>query len=455
MTTPQTLPPEFQFITSSTGPNVTPLPLRQNNSMPGNLNPGSIVTSSSTVHPPQVVPRRSPPRVIRNGSNNTDPFPNRSISPINLGQEGRSVPKSEALNSVTPHQHSSTPSGRPTLNLNGSHSVRVHSPPRITISGKKPEDERKSPRHLVINGSNVSSNPVGNSSSIPSLNNLGYITPNDANAQVRRVHTPSKIMTPPKIAIYGPSMSLHDAEAEEYPLSESPESPTFVPQNLVDGITQLGPRLRGLDKWTAFSKVYPNNTISFTIRVNDQGALPKSYMDNEDTGSGNWYSSDESNNYGARVLIQPNKPNVFVQEISERNKSGNGVAIYATYNRHVNILWITADLEIYRFEPEIPGGDYEQRAIDGGLSGMFASCLPTYSYIPHRLEKWQCLYNPDKIDGLQCEDYALLYILRRIKGLGHEDAITDMVIKTSELIDEDILLTQNLKQEMLQAQFNL
>ena len=43
-----------------------------------------------------------------------------------------------------------------------------------------------------------------------------------------------------------------------------------------------------------------------------------------------------------------------------------------------------------------------------------------------------------------------------LRVLGHEDAITDMVIKApSELTDEDILLTQNLNQQMLQAQFTL
>ncbi len=454
MTTPQGLPNEFQFITSPIGHNVIPSSPGQNSPIPGNQNLGSKVSSSSTVRPPQIVPRRSPPRVTQNGSNNQDSFPHRSVSPISLVAEGGPVTNSKTLNGFSHHQYTSNSSTRQTPSLNGSHSVGVHSPPRITISVKRSDEERKSPPS-VVNGSNMSSNIVGYSNPIPTINNLSPVASNDINAPVRRVHTPSKIMTPPRIAIYGPSMSLHDTETGDYTLSESPESPMIIPQQLVDGITQPGPRLRGLQKWTAFSKLYPNNTISFTIRVNDQGAVPKSYVDNEDTGAGNWYASDESSNYGARVLIQPNDPDAFVEEISKRNKSGNGVAIYATYNRHVNILWITADLEIYRFEPEVPGGDYEQRAIDGGLSGMFASCLSTYSYIPHRLEKWQCLYNPDKIDGLQCEDYALLYILRRIKGFGHEDAITDMVIKTSELTDEDILLTQNLNQQMLQAQFTL
>jgi hypothetical protein len=455
MTTPQSLSNEFQFISLSTRPNPTPLPPMQNSPVAINLNAGSGASSGSTVGPPQVVPRRSPPRVTRYGSNNTESGTHRSISPISLAAEGGSAARSEPFKGVSQHQYSSTPIISQTSNPNGSRSARADSPPRITIPGKRLEDERKSPLPSIVSGSNMSTNVVANSIPIPSLNSLSYVTSNGVNPPVRRVPTPSKIMTPPKIAIYGPAMSLHDTDTREYTLSESPESPTFVPQHLIDGITQPAPRLRGLDKWTAFSKLYPNNTIAFTIRVNDQGALPKSYVDNEDTGSGNWYSSDESNSYGARVLIQPNDPDVFVQEISKRNKSGNGVAIYATYNRHVNILWITADLEIYRFEPEVPGGNYEQRAIDGGLSGMFASCLPTYSYIPHRLEKWQCLYNPDKVDGLQCEDYALLYILRRIKGFNHEDAITDMVIKSSELTDEDILLTQNLNQLMLQARFTL
>ena len=237
------------------------------------------------------------------------------------------------------------------------------------------------------------------------------------------------------------SWSRHHSQLRAL-ISRLPPGPTSVPFDQL-----LTHRMRGLHKWEAFSLLYPDNTIPFTIRVNEQGDRPQSCVEENDTGSGSWYSINE--NHGARVLIEPNDPDKFVETIAQRVKSQHGVAIYTTYNRQINVIWVTADKEIYRYEPQVPGGDYEQRSIDGGLCGMFSSFLPGYTYVPHRLEAWQCPYNPNDTVGLQCEDYTVLYIIRRIKGLDHHQAVTDLVVKGEELISENAWLSQKLNHKML------
>ena len=280
---------------------------------------------------------------------------------------------------------------------------------------------------------------------------------------IRRVMTPPKIMTPPRVAIYSSAQSLNESDGDTPPPStssngilESPPlsawgtdleaspNPTSLPFD-----HSLMHRMRGLHKWEAFSLLYPDNTIPFTIRVNEQGDRPQSYVEENDTGSGSWYSTNE--NHGARVLIEPNEPDKFIEIIAQRIKSQHGVSIYTTYNRQINVIWITADKEIYRYEPQVPGGDYEQRSIDGGLCGMFSSFLPGYTYMPHRLEAWQCPYNPDDTTGLQCEDYTVLYVIRRIKGLDHHQAVTDLVVKGDELVAENAWLSQKLNHKILSS----
>jgi len=280
---------------------------------------------------------------------------------------------------------------------------------------------------------------------------------------IRRVMTPPKIMTPPRVAIYSSAQSLNESDGDTPPHSTSSngilESPPLSawgthleaspnPTSLPFEHSSMH-RMRGLHKWEAFSLLYPDNTIPFTIRVNEQGDRPQSYVEENDTGSGSWYSTNE--NHGARVRIEPNEPDKFIEIIAQRIKSHHGVSIYTTYNRQINVIWITANKEIYRYEPQVPGGDYEQRSIDGGLCGMFSSFLPGYTYMPHRLEAWQCPYNPDDTTGLQCEDYTALYVIRRIKGLDHHQAVTDLVVKGDELVAENSWLSQKLNHKILSS----
>jgi hypothetical protein len=353
----------------------------------------------------------------------------------------------------------------------------VISPPRIHLPGS-----------IVNRDSSIGSTASVSENTLLSKLNTGISCVTQYNNSIRRVMTPPRIMTPPKIQIYSAANALNDIEMSPIE-SRSPSQPTGSPSISawspylqsspeplsadIDTSTYYGGissvladreedslgirdthdvssvhRMRGLNKWEAFSLLYPHNTIPFTIRVNEQGARPESYMEQYDQGLGSWYATND--NYGGRVQIEPNDPDKFIEMIADHIKSGHGVGIYTTYNRQINVIWISADKEINRYEPQFPGGDYEQRSIDGGLSGLFSIFLPEYTYKPHRLEKWQCCYNPDTND-IQVEDYVTLYTVRRIKGMSHHDTVTNLIVEGDGLVSENTWLSRKLNSKMLKS----
>lgn len=152
----------------------------------------------------------------------------------------------------------------------------------------------------------------------------------------------------------------------------------------------------------------------------------------------NYFSPFSIEGAGASLQITRAKASCTV---AKSEAASRGVGIYTSYNTHANMVWVGEDKRIWRYEPQIPAGDEQQRCIDGALSGFFKTFLPQYRYFNHRLEDWQVVQGVRGRDRIHksdyfCQDYALLYLKRRARGLTHEEAAIDLVVKGDAVLKE-------------------
>ncbi len=191
-------------------------------------------------------------------------------------------------------------------------------------------------------------------------------------------------------------------------------------------------------KYQIFSHMYPDNTVPFLIRVSDQSLTPAD-EDKVDTGNGQWYQTDDG--YGARVKIMGGDEYKFFAAIEAKLTAKKGVGIFTTYNEHANMVWISPERQIWRYEPATPAGGTEQRSIDSALRMFYQLYMPSFRYNPHRLELWQCVQGVRGRNRIHksdyfCQDYSLLYLKRRAAGMSHEEAAFDMVAKGDSILQE-------------------
>lgn len=218
-------------------------------------------------------------------------------------------------------------------------------------------------------------------------------------------------------------------------------------------------------KYDLFSRIYPQATLPFTIRVNGI-TVPKPQKESDlgDNGQGAWYEVD---NYGARVKVIGGDEKSFFTAITAKlelppeepglspriTKLTRGVGIVLIYsNNHPNVLWITPEKEIWRYEPHYPFNNAEQRYIDSALTGFFKVYLPSFTYNPHKLRVDECVAavrGKNRIETVDylCEDYVLLYLMRRMKGMGHEEAAVSLVKEGDAILkeEEDLLYILGMK----------
>lgn len=189
-------------------------------------------------------------------------------------------------------------------------------------------------------------------------------------------------------------------------------------------------------KYDLFCDMYPNNTIACTLRITTQ---------NKDVyRGGKWYEDAEKN--GARIDVENGDPELLSQMVASQLFTSVGVGIMLEYDNHANAIWISKDLNIWRYEPQALSGSVEQMNIDGALSSFFKIHLPTSTYHPHDLDCFQCVQHVRGRDRIHktdyfCQDYSLLYMIRRINGEGHDEAANKMVtMGDAILVDLETLM---------------
>lgn len=223
-------------------------------------------------------------------------------------------------------------------------------------------------------------------------------------------------------------------------------------------------------KYELYQRLYPRNTVPFVLRIHDIGFKPTLERDMGNTGEGAWYQTDDG--YGARVQINGTCPSgkdcpdtkAFFDAITNKlqlpteapglsPRTGtnliNVVGVPVEYNDHTDMLCVSADKQVWRYEPFVPGGNTRQRNIDSGLYGFFNANLPSFKYNFHRLDERQCvgaIRDWDRIhsENSLAQDYSMLYFIRRMKGMTHEEAAINLVAIGDDIVPEMVNLMYSL-----------
>ena len=169
------------------------------------------------------------------------------------------------------------------------------------------------------------------------------------------------------------------------------------------------------NKYDIFARLYPETTcVSVDVRVEVESR---------------------------RVLINPDPDDLIDCVYTAANK-GKSVGVYLSYHNHANALWFdTAKKEINRYDPQAPGDARDQSIIDDLLRKELAQYFPDYNYLGNTLEDYMCIQGVREVGRRYkadyfCQDYSLLYDLRRAKGMSHEDAAWDLVEKRDQVLEE-------------------
>jgi hypothetical protein len=168
-------------------------------------------------------------------------------------------------------------------------------------------------------------------------------------------------------------------------------------------------------KYEIFTRFYPKNTCpGISVRMDTYQSTPR---------------------------ISPSDQSLL-NCISTHEEQGGSVAIYFSYENHANTLWFDVTNKIInRYDPAVDADSYGQRSLDEHLSAYLGNILPDYYYIGNTLEGFQCVQGvrgqgrTHKSDYF-CQDYSLLYAIRRINGMSHEEAAFDLVAKGDDVLIE-------------------
>lgn len=169
------------------------------------------------------------------------------------------------------------------------------------------------------------------------------------------------------------------------------------------------------NKYEIFTRFYPNNTCpNVSVRMEHYHSTPR---------------------------ISPNDQ-ALVRCIKTHEAQGGSVAVYLSFENHANTLWFdTTNKLINRYDPATEGDETGQRTLDSHLGAYLGTILPDYYYLGNTLEGFQCVQGvrgqgrTHKSDYF-CQDYSLLYAIRRIHGMSHEEAAFDLVAKGDDVLIE-------------------
>lgn len=105
------------------------------------------------------------------------------------------------------------------------------------------------------------------------------------------------------------------------------------------------------------------------------------------------------------------------------------------------MLWFdTKNKIINRFEPQRSNKSREQNLIDKSIRDLLLSSFLNYVYIGNIQKQKICVrrirrklrHSTDNF----CIEYSLLYVIRRIKRMSHEEAILDLINNVRNILDE-------------------
>lgn len=216
--------------------------------------------------------------------------------------------------------------------------------------------------------------------------------------------------------------------------------------------------LKGELKYNVFSKLYPNNTCyDVFIRLENIGTYSE-YLLHPSKHFGKWHGT----NYGSEVIIYsgPDKLTTCLSECDcSRNMSNNqlsiflqksissccnGFSIYLSYNKHAGILWIDRQNKtIDRYDSFFSANETpEQNIIDFSLKLFFKEHMPSYTYLGNMLTPEETIQSIRQVQWNRwnadnfCQDYSILYSIRRINGMSYKQAAQHLVASEPNIIEE-------------------
>lgn len=215
-------------------------------------------------------------------------------------------------------------------------------------------------------------------------------------------------------------------------------------------------------KYNMFAKMYPDFACyDMFIRLENIGTY-QAYLTHPSKYSGTWCGSDEA---GAEVIVYSGPQNLWmcISESScrrrqpgdellaetrlrdilnpEGRKTCGNLAIYLSYKNHAGMIWIDKQGNVInRFDPYFISKDPDQRAIDNALGGFFDEFLPNCQYLGNTLTESETVQRirsqSRKHSDNFCQDYGILYAIRRAQGMSHDQAARHMVQMKSFILED-------------------
>ena len=197
------------------------------------------------------------------------------------------------------------------------------------------------------------------------------------------------------------------------------------------------------------------------IRIENIGTYA-SYQAHPSKYSGTWCGPDEA---GAEVIVYSGPANLWtcisesscrrrqpgdellaetrLKDIlnSKKQKMCGSLAIYLSYKNHAGMIWIDKQGKVInRYDPYFTNSDTDQKAIDNALEDFFSEFLPNCSYLGLNLSESELVQRirskTRKHSDNFCQDYGILYAIRRVCGMSHQEAARHMVQMKSYILED-------------------
>lgn len=126
----------------------------------------------------------------------------------------------------------------------------------------------------------------------------------------------------------------------------------------------------------------------------------------------------------------------------KERKSCGSLAVYLSYKQHAGMLWIDKQNRIIdRFDPYYCINDEShQRYIDVALKEFFKQMIPDFQYVGNTLKPSQAIQkirsSKRKNSDNFCQDYGILYAIRRIHGMSNSQAAEHLVSMKNDLLND-------------------
>lgn len=214
-------------------------------------------------------------------------------------------------------------------------------------------------------------------------------------------------------------------------------------------------------KYNMFAKMYPDHACyDMFIRLENIGTY-SSYQLHPSKYSGSWCGTD---NAGAEVIVYSGPHNLWMcisessckrrqpgdellaetrlrDILNPKRKTCGNLAIYLSYKNHAGMIWIDKQGKVInRFDPYFTSRDSDQRAIDEALAHFFEEFLPNFEYLGNTLSESETVQrirsNSRKHSDNFCQDYGILYAIRRVCGMSHLEAARHMVDAKSYILED-------------------